>query len=213
MELREAIETQRAIRRLKPDPVDDEVLLRCIELATKAPSGGNRQPTEFILVRDAEIKSALAKRYREAWRVYGGLARRLRGDDERTRKIIEAVDWQVDRFENVPVVIIVTARGVSFPVPGVLRSSRYGSVYPAVQNLLLALREEGLGAALTTLPLWSQWAARRILGMPWNVEPVAAIPVGWPIGRYGPTTRRPVGKVVHADRYGNRPYRRAGSGI
>ena len=209
MELNEAMTTQRAIRRLKPDPVEDDVLLRCIEMATKAPSGGNRQPAEFILVRDRSVKVALARQYRLAWSVYGGLARRLRGDDERTRKIIEAVQWQVDHFEDVPVAIVVCMRGVSIPVPGVIRSSRYGSVYPAVQNLLLACRAEGLGAALTTLPVWSQWAARRILGMPWNVEPVAVVPVGWPRGRYGPTSRRPVEKVISVDRYGNRPFAKA----
>ncbi len=207
MELIEAMTTQRAIRRLKPDPVDDDVLLRCIELATKAPSGGNRQPTEFIVVRDRRVKTELARQYRRAWSVYGELARRLRGDDERTRKIIDAVQWQVDRYEEVPVAIVVCARGLATPFPGVLRSSRYGSVYPAVQNLLLALRAEGLGAALTTLPLWSQWIARRILGMPWNVEPVAVVPVGWPRGKYGPTTRRPVEKVVSVDRYDYRPFR------
>jgi nitroreductase len=209
MDLTEAMTTQRAIRRLKPDPVDDDVLLRCIELATKAPSGGNRQPVEYILVRDREVKAALARQYRLAWQVYGGLARRLRGDHQRTRKIIDAVDWQVEHFEEVPVAIVVCMRGVSIPVPGVIRSSRYGSVYPAIQNLLLACRAEGLGAALTTLPVWSQWTARRILGMPWNVEPVAVVPVGWPRGKYGPTTRRPAKKSVHVDRYGNRPFAKA----
>jgi nitroreductase len=206
MDLTEALTTQRAIRRLKPDPVDDQVLLRIIELATKAPSGGNRQPAEFILVRDPKTKAALARQYRRAWSVYERLFPRL---DAKTRKIVEAVRWQIDHFQEVPVVIVACMRGVSIPIPGVLRSSRYGSIYPAIQNLLLACRAEGLGAALTTLPLWSQWAARRILGIPWNVEPVAVIPVGWPRGRYGPTTRRPVGKVVHVDRYGNRPFKKA----
>jgi nitroreductase len=208
MDLAEAMRTQRAIRRLKPDPVDDEVLLRCLELATRAPSGGNRQPAEFILVRDRRAKAALGRLYRQSWSVYGGLGKLLYGSDERTRKIIDAVDWQVDHWEDVPVVVVACLRGVGLPVPGIVRSSRYGSIYPAIQNFLLAARAEGLGAALTTLPLWSQWAARRALGMPWNVEPVAAIPVGWPRGRYGPTTRRPVERSVHVDRYGNRPFLR-----
>src|SRR5919106_125717 len=209
MDLTEAMTTQRAIRRLKPDPVDDDVLLRCIELAPRARSGGTRQPGESILARARKVKAALARQYRLAWQVYGGLARRLRGDHQRTRKIIDAVDWQVEHFEEVPVAIVVCMRGVSIPVPGVIRSSRYGSVYPAIQNLLLACRAEGLGAALTTLPVWSQWAARRILGIPWNVEPVAVVPVGWPRGKYGPTTRRPVEKSVHVDRYGNKPFLKA----
>jgi nitroreductase len=210
MELAEAMRTQRAIRRLKPDPVDDELLLRCLELATRAPSGGNRQPAEFILVRDRRVKAALGKLYRQSWSVYGGLRKLLYGSHERTRKIMNAVDWQVDHWEEVPVVVVACLRGVALPIPGVARSSRYGSLYPAIQNFLLAARAEGLGASLTTLPLWSQWAARRALGLPWNVEPVAAIPVGWPRGRYGPTTRRPVERSVHVDRYGNRPFLRDG---
>ena len=76
-----------------------------------------------------------------------------------------------------------------------------------LQNFLLAARAEGLGAALTTLPLWSATLARRALGLPFGVQPIAVIPVGWPKGKYGPTTRRPVGDVVHQDRYGNRPPR------
>jgi nitroreductase len=210
MDLAEAMRTQRAIRRLKPDPVADELLLRCLELATRAPSGANRQPAEFILVREPAAKAALGRLYRQAWSVYGGIGKRLYGGREKTRRIIAAVDWQVDHWEEIPVVVVACLRGVALPLPGVARSSRYGSIYPAIQNFLLAARAEGLGAALTTLPVYSQWAARRVLGIPWNVEPVAAIPVGWPRGQYGPTTRRPVERSVHVDRYGNRPFLRDG---
>ena len=80
------------------------------------------------------------------------------------------------------------------------------SGYPAVQNLLLAARAAGLGAALITAPLWSRLLARRALGLPWNVTPCAVIPLGWPIGKYGPTTRRPVGELVSLDKYGNRAF-------
>jgi nitroreductase len=198
--------TQRAIRRLRPDPVDDDVLLRCVELATRAPTGGNAQGNEFILVRDREVKAALGRQYRKAWAVYGGLGRILYGQRDKVKRIIDAVQWQVDHWEDVPVVVVACLRGVGVPVPPVMRSSRYGSIYPAVQNFLLAARAEGLGATLTTLPLWSHWAARRILGLPWSVEPVAAIPVGWPRGRYGPNTRRRPEQVVHVDRYGNKPF-------
>jgi hypothetical protein len=77
-----------------------------------------------------------------------------------------------------------------------------------VQNLLLAARAAGLGAALITMPLWSTFAARRALGCPWNVTPCAVVPLGWPRGRYGPTTRRPVEEVTSIDRYGNRAWKR-----
>jgi nitroreductase len=204
MTLSEAMRTQRALRRLKPDPVEDEVLLRCIDLALRAPTGGNMQTWEWILVRDREVKSKLARFYRQSWSIYGGLGRRLRGGDEKTRKIIDAVQWQVDHFEDIPVVVIPCLRGLRLTLIPILGSSYYGSIYPAIQNFLLACRAEGLGAALTTLPLWSSMLARRALGLPFNVQPVAVIPVGWPKGRYGPTSRKPVAKVVHYDRWRNR---------
>ncbi len=212
MPMREAMQTQRAIRRLKPDPVDDEVLQRCIEMALKAPTGGNAQNWEWIIVRDPAVRARLARLNRQAWRVYGGLGRIVRRGDERAQKIIRAVQWQADHFEDIPVVVVACLRGPRLPFP-IGRTSFYGSIYPAVQNFLLACRAEGLGAALTTLPLWSATLARRALGLPLSVQPCAVIPVGWPRGRYGPTTRKPVATVVHYDRWGNRrlPDRKASS--
>jgi nitroreductase len=99
MDLVEAMETQRAIRRLKPDPVDDEVLLRCLRLASKAPTGGNRQGVEWILVRDRERKAALGRQYRVAWSVYGGAGRLLHG--RTTRAPVER-STHVDRYGNRP---------------------------------------------------------------------------------------------------------------
>src|SRR5213593_2474951 len=101
MPLREAMETQRAIRRLKPDPVDDELILRCIDLALKAPTGSNAQNWEWIVVRDPGVKAKLARFNRQAWRVYGGLGRLFRGDDPKVRKVIDAVQWQADHFEEI----------------------------------------------------------------------------------------------------------------
>jgi nitroreductase len=203
--LREAMLTQRAIRRLKPDPVDDEVLLRCIELALNAPTGGNAQNWEWIVVRDRAVKHRLAELYRTSWGVYGTVGRYLRGGDEKTQRSIDAVQWQVDDFEDVPVVVVPCLRGPRLTFLPILATWYYGSIYPAVQNFLLACRAEGLGASLTTLPLWSTVLARRALGCPVSVQPVAVLPVGWPKGRYGPTTRKAVERVVHHDRYGNRP--------
>jgi nitroreductase len=195
--------TPRAIRRLLADPVDDDVVLKCLRLATKAPTGGNRQGWEFVVVRDRATKTALGREYRRAWSVYGGIGRRMYGVDA---KIVDAVQWQVDHFDDIPVLVVACVHGPGFPVPWIIRSSHYGSIYPAIQNLLLAARAEGLGASLTTLPLWNRVVAHRALGIPWSVEPVAVIPMGWPRGRYGPTTRRPVEEVTHLDRYGNRAF-------
>jgi nitroreductase len=209
MPLEEAMETQRAIRRLKPDPVDDELVRRLIELALKAPTGSNAQNWEFIVVRDAAVKRKLAQQNRRAWRIYGGLGRRIARNDAKMLRLLDAVQWQSDHFEEIPVIVVACLRGLRLPFPPVMASSYYGSIYPSVQNLLLGARAAGLGAALITLPLWSTWAARRALGCPWNVTPCAVVPLGWPVGRYGPTTRRPVEEITSIDRYGNRAWQRS----
>ena len=211
VDLVEAMTTQRAIRRLKPDPVDDEVILRILALAVKAPTGSNAQGWEFIVVRDRGVKAALGRQYRIAWRLYGRAGRMLKRNDPKTLRNIEATQWQIDNWEEIPVLLVACLKGGLVPGPWIMRSSRYGSIYPAVQNVLLAARAEGLGAALTTLPLGNRVAARRALRLPWTVEPVAVIPMGWPIGRYGPTQRKPVEEVTHLDRYGNRAFLATGS--
>ena len=207
MPLAEAMSTQRAIRRLKTDPVDDELVLRLIELALKAPTGSNQQNWEFVVVRDPAVKRKLGRLNRGAWSLYGGLGRRLVREDPKMLRILDAVQWQADHFEETPVIVVACLRGPRVPFPPVAATSYYGSIYPSVQNLLLAARSAGLGAALITLPLWSTILARRALGLPWTVSPCAVVPLGWPKGRYGPTTRRPVGEVVHLDRFGNQPFR------
>jgi nitroreductase len=212
MSLEEAMSTQRAIRRLKTDPVDDALVLRLIELALKAPTGSNAQNWEFVVVKDRAVKAKLGRLNRMAWSLYGGIGRRMYRDEPKMMRIMDAVGWQADHFEEIPVVVVACLRGqrlpFPIPLPAVAVSSYYGSIYPSVQNLLLAARAAGLGAALITLPLWSHFLARRALGLPFSVSPCAVVPLGWPRGRYGPTTRRPVGEVVHLDRFGNQPFRR-----
>jgi len=209
MPLVEAMETQRAVRRVLPDPVDDDIVLRCIELALRAPTGSNSQSWEFIVVRDADVRAAFGEQYRGAWTQYRA-AMAGREPTAGMTKVTAAVQWQVDHFEEIPVLVVpclgpdAIGRGAPGPdEPPIRASSFYGSIYPSVQNLLLAARAFGLGASLITLPLWSRSTAQRILGLPADVTPVCIVPMGWPRGRYGPTTRRPVGDVVHHDHYGN----------
>ena len=214
MPLGEAMMTQRAVRRVYSEPVDDAVVLRCIELALRAPTGNDGQNWEFIVVRDRRVKEELAKRYRQAWKIQRDvvLRRRLK-TDESIAAIARAMEWQIDHFTEIPVLVVAClrlgAREGRLPVlrmPHIAESAYWGSIYPSVQNLLLAARAMGLGASLITLPLWSQRASRRILGLPRDVTPCCIVPLGWPRGRYGPTTRRPVGEVAHLDGYGNRAW-------
>jgi nitroreductase len=207
MPIEDAMRTQRAIRRLKPDPVDDALVLHLIELALRAPTGSNAQNWQFVVVKDPAVKARLGKLNRQAWRLYGGIGRRMAQNDPPMMRIIEAVQWQADHFEEIPVIVVACIATMIPILPRIAASSLYGSIFPSVQNLLLAARAAGLGAALITLPLWSTFLARRALGLPWTVTPCAVIPLGWPRGRYGPTTRKPVGEVVHLDRWGNQPFR------
>lgn len=210
MPLLDAVMTQRAIRRLLPDPVDDAVVLKCIELALRAPTGSNGQNWEFMVIKDPAVKAQFGKRYRQAWSLYGGVGKKMAADDESMLKILRATDWQVQHFDELPVLVVPCLRGGMrlpyTPQPFVGESSYFGSIYPSVQNLLLAARAMGLGASLITLPLWSVTSARKILGLPLSVTPVCMVPLGWPRGRYGPTTRKPVEQVVHLDSYGNRAW-------
>jgi nitroreductase len=214
MPLLEAMMTQRAVRRVLPDPVDDAVVLKCIELALRAPTGANGQNWEFIVVKDHRIKEKLAKRYRQAWKLYyGAVVRRVAAQDESMAKTARAVQWQVDHFTEVPVLVVACLRlglregRVPFALmPHAALSGYWGSIFPSVQNLLLAARAMGLGASLITLPLWSVASARRALDLPRSVTPCCIVPLGWPRGRYGPTTRRPVEEVTHLDAYSNRAW-------
>ena len=210
MPLLDAMMTQRAVRRVLPDPVDDAIVLKCIELALRAPTGSNGQNWEFVVVKDRRVKEKLGRRYHQGWSLYGGIARRVAAGDESMQKILRAVQWQVDHFSEIPVLVVACLRGGMrvpyLPTPFVGESSYFGSIYPSAQNLLLAARAMGLGASLITMPLWSVTSARRILGLPLSVSPCCIVPLGWPRGRYGPTTRKPVEDVTHLDSYGNRAW-------
>ena len=119
--------------------------------------------------------------------------------------MLTAVQWQADHFEEYPGIVVACLKGRYIPFLHISSASYFGSIFPAVQNLLLAARATNLGATLTTIPLWNLIAVRRILGLPWSITPCAVIPLGWPLGRYGPTTRKTVHEVVSFDRFGNRP--------
>ena len=183
----EAIYTQRAIRHFKPDPVDDVLIERMIEAATKAPSARNAQPWRFIVVRERETKARLGAIFDELGQNRPG------GAPDR-------MPWA-----EVPVLIVVCSEG-SFGEGVAGAMAMDASIFPAVQNLLLAGRALGLGTVLTTR--WKQREAelRPLLGVPENVSIHAIVPTGWPATRFGRTTRRPVAEVTFRERYGT-PWR------
>ena len=211
MPMADAVRTQRAVRRLHTDPVDLELVYELLELSLKAPTSSNTQDWNYVVVTSREQKERMAKLYLPLYRTFSPLERRAAAGDEQALRQMAPGQWQAEHFADIPVFVIPCyERNLKHhPVgwPQISVSSFYGSVYPAVQNLLLACRAVGLGASLQTLPIWFVPIAQRILGLPRKMVPVCIIPIGWAKGNYGPTTRRPIREVVHIDRFGNQPDR------
>ena len=210
MPLLDAMMTQRAIRRVKPDPVDDAIVLKCIELALRAPTGSNGQNWEFIVVKDQRIKDQFAKRYRQAWSLYGAIAKRVAAGDEASEKMLRAGQWQIDHFEEIPVLVVPCLRGGTRPPYHAL----------AVRGRVVVLRVD--------LPQRAEPAARRPGDGPRRLADHPAA-VERDVGAQDPSptadghagVHRPAGlaegtlrphhpqagqDVVHLDQYGNRAW-------
>src|SRR5438270_12045006 len=195
----EALRTCRTVRRLRPDPVPDELLRKILTAATWAPSGGNRQPWRFLVVRDAERKRQLRELYLPLWRTFSqaytahlsGLPAEARARQER---MVGSADHLAEHFHEAPVIVVVCVHIPELAITdaGLDRPSVVGgaSIYPAVQNLMLACRAFGLGATLTTLLCLEEPKIRDLLAIPENWATAAYVPIGYPTGKgYGPLTR------------------------
>ena len=228
----EVMATMRAMRRLKPEPVPDELLEKLVQAATWAPSGGNLQAYSFVVVTDRGQMARLAELWRACCDFYLASFATVvpeHMDEGRYERLREALRFQRDHFAETPAVIVacydmgpwsrrlrgewqrfVAAAGGlgARRVAGLLANgmafrdrSAAASVYPGVQNLLLAARAHGLAATLTTWHLALEGEFKQVLGIPRRVKTFALIPVGWPRGRFGPVARRPVAEVIHRDRW------------
>jgi nitroreductase/alkylhydroperoxidase family enzyme len=211
-DLYEAASTTRAVRRLRPDPIPEPVLRRVLEAATWAPSGGNLQPWHVIAVRDPARKNALAALYRELWSAYATQRRALLAklpDAMRVpaEKALASGDHLAEHLHEAPVIASfcfhperLTITDAELGRPSVVGGA---SLYPAVQNLLLACRAEGLGCVLTTLLCSREKEVRELLEIPEPWATSAFVPIGWPLGGgHGPISRRPVEQVAFSDRFG-----------
>ncbi len=198
MDIFEVINSQRAMRRLKPDPVPEELIWKLLDAAIKAPSGGNRQPWNFIVIRDDETKAKIAEWYLDGWsKAYGPLKQAAMASPTTARTYASA-DHLANHLAEVPVLIIATINN-----SGVAPVSTSGaSIYPAVQNLMLAARALGLGTTITTLHRTHETEVKQLLGVPEGVDTMALIPLGYPVGKFGPTNRIPTEKVVYWDKWG-----------
>ena len=203
----EAIYNTRAMRKLKPDPVPEELLTKLIDAGNQAPSGSNTQNGRWMIIRDPEQKKKLAELNNTAVQAYIG-PQTGRGDAlphqsaEKRQRMLQAVLWQAEHLHEAPALIIACLE-----MAGPVRESFFagagagGSIWPGVQNLLLAARALGLGAAPTTLGLSNRPAAKAILALPENIEAFCLIPVGYPLGKFGPVTRKPVAEILRWDRW------------
>ena len=202
----EIMHSTRSMRRLKADPVPDALIRKILEAGTAAPSGGNMQRWRFLVVKDPEVKRQVAVFYKRAWDEQA--APRYRSgapapgtSAERFQRMLSAAQHLADHIHEAPVWIVPCLEGAPGQTP--TRSSG-SSIYPAVQNMLLAARAVGLGATLTTLHLNFAAEVERILGLPAGAHSYALLPIGWPLGRFGPVGRVPVEEVAFLDRWGDR---------
>jgi nitroreductase len=196
--------TTRSMRRLKGDPVPDDLIRKILEAGVAAPSGGNMQRWRFLVVKDAAVKKTVGAYYKRAWDEvvaprYGAGEPAPGTSPERFKRMLDAAQYLADHIHEAPVWIIPCMGG------GTGTRTSGSSVYPAVQNMLLAARALGLGATLTTLYLNFEKEVEAALGLPSDVHSYALLPIGYPMGRFGPVRRVPLAEVVFEDRWG-RPY-------
>jgi len=199
----------RAMRRLKPDPVPARLLEKVLEAGVQAPSGMNTQPWAFVVLQEPEAKQWFAERYGRAIRSRFGGFQPVEGDPSPLMRQARALMYQVEHMHEFPVLLLVCGeRDWPFRVPEAERVGQappnYGAIYPCVQNILLACRAVGLGAALTTMHQVFEEELTRRFGIPEEYGVVVTIPIGYPIGRFGPVRRRPASEVTYYERWGQR---------
>ena len=203
MDFFEAVTTQRAIRRLKKDPIPEPVLRQIMDAAICAPSGGNRQGWRFIVVRDPAKRARLGELYREGFGelaklpYYAGAMNEPAGSP--VRKMIESAAHLAEHMGEAPVIIVPCITLDSGVKPTIITGS---SIYPAAQNIMLAARALGIGSCLTTVHRYREPQVKELLGIPSDVETVALIPLGYPLGKFGRPPRRPLAEVAFADGWG-----------
>ena len=193
----EVMQTQRAIRRWTDQPVERETIEKIIQAGCWAPSGSNSQPWGFLVVTDDGIRERLAAAIREMFssRFGGDMPNPDDIEDPTTRRMMRGAFNLFDNFAAAPVWIIPCLVRVQSPAPeGLLAGS---SIYPSIQNMMLAARAEGLGTVLTTPQDGIMDQLRDELRVPENATPVAIIPMGYPNANFGPVTRKPLEEVLH----------------
>src|SRR5579871_3561156 len=220
IDLFDAIHSARSLRRLKPDPVPEALITQVLDAAIRAPSAGNAQNWAFVVIRDPTQKRAVGNVYRKASKIaeamYAARGKPAHLTEQQFARMMTSGAYLWEHMSEVPVILIPCARRPVVPpidtLPPEFRTRyddelayvqriRGASIYPAVQNILLACRALGLGTTITTNHIRCEDELRAVLGLPDDVDTFAMMPIGYPTGKFGPVSRRPVTEVAYADRW------------
>jgi nitroreductase len=197
MDVFEAMGTCRAIRQLKPDPVPTELIEQVLWAATRAPSPGNSQGWDFVVVDDHDSKARIGAAVRA---VMADRVAAMPRPDRTMRLMLDGTAALIDTLDQAPVIIFVTG-GVIYPYASPREQFTWSALYPAAQNILVAARALGLGTTFTTLHMVAEPTIREVLNLPDHIKIAATIPMGWPDAKFGPVNRRPVADFVHHNRW------------
>lgn len=195
----------RAMRKLDTKAVPEAHLMKLVDAANQAPSGSNMQSGRWMIIRDPAVKAALAELNRAGVEAYIGPMIDNPGslphqDQEKRTRMMQSVLWQMEHLHELPALIIACMDfGVKADAAMMARGG--GSIWPGIQNLLLAARALGLGAAPTTLALQDQAAVAKVLKLPETMGAFCLIPVGYPLGKFGPVTRKPLSEILRFDQW------------
>ena len=209
MDVFEALYTTRAMRRVKEDPVPDNIIQSMIDSAIRAPSGSNRQNWKFLVVTDKNIREKLSNIYRETWDYYinsflnsakdpgaSSLKKQDDKDIETIRRISNSASWLAENYHKVPLLVLALSRN----------DPTGSSIYPAIWNLMLAARGHGIGTCLTTVMSFETEKVFEVLNIPndkgWTLN--ATITAGYPLGKWGVAERKPVDDVTYLNTWGNK---------
>ena len=209
MDVFEALYTTRAMRRVKEDPVPDNIIQSMIDSAIRAPSGSNRQNWKFLVVTDKNIREKLSNIYRDTWDYYinsflnsakdpgaSSLKKQDDKDIETIRRISNSASWLAENYHKVPLLVLALSRN----------DPTGSSIYPAIWNLMLAARGHGIGTCLTTVMSFETEKVFEVLNIPndkgWTLN--ATITAGYPLGKWGVAERKPVDDVTYLNTWGNK---------
>lgn len=204
----DVIHTTRAMRRLKPDAVPDELVVKILDAGIRAPNGGNNQTWHFVVVKDMAIKKAVQVIYKKAFDEiigpkYASAEPPPGSDADKYHRQHLAVEYLTDHYHEAPVWIVACVNhGEKPPTSSAMLRMAGASIYPAVQNMLLAARALGLGASLTTRHMCFAEEADAALQLPDGYLSYAILPIGYPMGNFGPTGRGDLRDFVSFDRVG-----------